>query len=139
MKEEHIIHQLMVFGFMLKAVDNASSPDISLLFSREEKQLYNRMLKVNREFQKVVEKRFPKETHEFFDENSYAYLDILTLLRNVKYADKVKELFSMLKLYADGQAKIVDGGEVSEIPHNALVSTKNEFISTDPGDEHESI
>lgn len=129
----------MVFSFMLKAVDNASSHDISLLFTREEKQLYSRMIKVNREFMKVVEKRYPKEVGDFFDENSYAYLDVLTLLRNVKFSSKVKDLFSMLKLYADGEAKIVDGGEVQEIPHNALVATEKEFISSDPGDEHESI
>jgi len=120
LSNEHQAHLAMVFMFMLKAVKNANSSDISLLFNKDEKQVYSRLTRNIDEFERILRKRFPKEWESFFDDTGYAFLDVITLMRDVRYADKVKDLFAMMKLFADGEARILDEDEVSEIPKDAL-------------------
>jgi len=121
LSQENQAHLAMVFLMMLKAVKNANPTDISLLFAREEKQQYTRLTTQINEFEKLLRKRFPKEVDEFLDDNSYAFLDTISLMRDIRYSDKVKDLFAMMKLFVDGEARILDENEVKEIPKNAML------------------
>jgi hypothetical protein len=55
------------------------------------------------------------------DDGAFAFLDTIALMRNPEHADKVKNLFMMMKLYVDGNGSIKDdSGEELQIEKDAL-------------------
>jgi hypothetical protein len=130
--EESIVNMFMVFGMMLKAVENAAVSDISLLFSREDKRQYNRAKAEIDKLIRMFSAKFPKEVQEFMDEGSFAFLDTITLMRSIEHADKVKNLFMMMKLYVDGDGFIKDdSGEELQIEKDALYAKEESKIETE--------
>jgi hypothetical protein len=130
--EESIVNMFMVFGMMLKAVENAAVSDISLLFSREDKRQYNRAKSEIDKLIRMFSAKFPKEVQEFMDEGSFAFLDTITLMRSIEHADKVKNLFMMMKLYVDGDGFIKDdSGEELQIEKDALYAKEESKIETE--------
>lgn len=121
LNQENAINMFMVFGMMLKAVEHAAVIDISMLFSREDKRQYNRARTEIDKLIRMFSAKFPKEAQEFMDDGAFAFLDTIALMRNPEHADKVKNLFLMMKLYVDGDGSIkTDMGEELQIEKNAL-------------------
>lgn len=125
--EQGIVNMFMVFGMMLKAVENAAVSDISLLFSREDKRQYNRAKAEIEKLIRMFSAKFPKEAQGFIDDGAYAFLDTIALMRNIEHADKVRNLFLMMKLYVDGDGFIKEeSGEELQIDKNALYAKIDE-------------
>jgi hypothetical protein len=119
--QENAINMFMVFGMMLKAVEHAAVIDISMLFSREDKRQYNRARAEIDKLIRMFSAKFPKDAREFMDDGAFAFLDTIALMRNPEHADKVKNLFMMMKLYVDGNGSIKDdSGEELQIEKDAL-------------------
>jgi hypothetical protein len=140
--KEHYIHMFMLFDMQLRALKNSQDKDMALLLDREEKQLYNLVIKKADELRAAVERRFPTEAVRFIDEEgSYLFLDIISLLRNIDNRKHIQMLYSMMKVYVEGGAKIIDENEVGEVTKDAMVIkafTQEAYLS-DPGDEVDSI
>lgn len=107
-------HLLMIFSIMLKAVQNGATPDARAAMTKEEKYQYGIMMRAIAKYQHEFDKRLNKDLANKIDEASFAFLDMVTLINNPETKSKALDLFAMMKLFVDGEGKIIhdDGTEV---------------------------
>jgi hypothetical protein len=108
-------HLAMVLYMQALAMQNAASPEAKSVLTREEKHWYNTMNSANQKFCTLFKKRFDEELNEFMDENSFMFLDLVSMIRDPEHKDKALELFTAIKLFLDGEARLLDDTEHKEI------------------------
>jgi hypothetical protein len=108
-------HLLLILNVLIKSVQNAATKDAKLAMTKQEKYLYGILMKAIDNYQHEFGKRLNKDLANKIDEASFAFQDMLTLMMNPEHKHKALDLFAMMKLFVDGEGKIVmdDGTETT--------------------------
>lgn len=108
-------HLLAVAYLQMKSAENAATMEAKSVMKGEEKHLYNIAQKAIHNFTAAIEKRFDKTTKEYFEEQSYIFMDFVTLLNDPKNKDKALMVLAAAKAVMDGEGAILDKEELIEI------------------------
>jgi hypothetical protein len=101
-------HLLAVAYLQMKAAENAASKEAKSVMQKEEKHLYDIAQRSIRSFCYTIEKRFDAATKEYMDNQSYVFMDFVSLLNDPKNKHIALDILAAAKSVIDGDGAIVD-------------------------------